>query len=57
MMKEVWEKGEEGAKVLVEYVKLSDYTTKYGHQDPNRNKERTNKKRRKKPQMDKEKNN
>jgi hypothetical protein len=29
MTKEVWEIGEEGAKMLVEYVRTSDYTTDY----------------------------
>jgi hypothetical protein len=53
MTKEVWKKGEEGAKMLEEYVKTSDYR----HQDPNRNEKRTNKKRRRNPQMDKEKEN
>jgi hypothetical protein len=37
--------------------KTSDYTTDYRHQDPNRNEERPNKKRRTKPQMYKEKDN
>jgi hypothetical protein len=36
-------------------LETSDYTTDYRHQDPNRNEERTNKKRRRKPQMDKKK--
>jgi hypothetical protein len=36
MTKEVWEKGEE-------YVKKSDYTTDYRHQDPNKNEERAKK--------------
>jgi hypothetical protein len=45
MTKEVWEKGEEGAKMLLEYVKTSNYTTNYRHLDPNKNEERTNKKR------------
>jgi hypothetical protein len=44
MTKEVWENGAEGAKMLVEYVKI--YTTDYRHQDSNRNEEITNKKRR-----------
>jgi hypothetical protein len=51
MTKAVWEKREEGAKMLVEYVKTSDYTTDYRHE------ERTNKKPRRKPQMNKEKDN
>jgi hypothetical protein len=29
MTKKVWEKGEERAKMLVEYMKTSDYTTDY----------------------------
>jgi hypothetical protein len=37
--------------------KTSDYTTDYRHQDPNWNEEITNKKPRRKPQMDKEKDN
>jgi hypothetical protein len=47
-------KGEKGAKMVVEYVKISDYTTDYRHQYPNRNVERTYKKRRKKPQTEKD---
>jgi hypothetical protein len=35
-------------------LKTSDYTTDYRHQGPNRNEERTNKKRQRKPQMDME---
>jgi hypothetical protein len=57
MTKEVWEKREEGTKMLVEYVKTSDYTTDYRDQYPNRNEIRMNQKRRRKPQMDKEKDN
>jgi hypothetical protein len=37
--------------------KTSDYTADYRHQDPNRNEERMYKKRRRKPQMDEEKDN
>jgi hypothetical protein len=37
--------------------KTSDYTKKYRHQDPKRNDERMYQKRRRKPQMDKDKNN
>jgi hypothetical protein len=44
--KEVWDKGEEGAKMLVEFVETTDYTTDYRNQYPNRNEERTIKKRR-----------
>jgi hypothetical protein len=37
--------------------KTSDYNMDCRHQDPNRNEDRTNKNRRTKPQMDKEKDN
>jgi hypothetical protein len=58
MTKAVWEKTEEGAKMLVEYVKnIGLHTTDFRHQEPNRNEERKNKKRRRKPQIDKEKDN
>jgi hypothetical protein len=40
MTKEVWEKREEGAKMLVEYVKTLDYTTDYRHEERTK-KERT----------------
>jgi hypothetical protein len=39
MTKKVWEKGEEGPKMLVEYVK--NIGLYYGHQDSNRNEEKT----------------
>jgi hypothetical protein len=42
MTTEVWEKEEEGAKMLVKNLKTSDYNTDYRHQDPNRNEKRTN---------------
>jgi hypothetical protein len=54
MAKEVWEREENGAKMLVEYVKKIGH---YGHQDTNRNEKRPNKKRRRKMQIDKEKDN
>jgi hypothetical protein len=54
MTKEVWEK-REGAKMLAEYVNTTD--TDYKHHDPNMNEIRTNQKRRRKLQMDKEKDN
>jgi hypothetical protein len=41
MTKEAWEKGEERAKMLIEYVKNIGLPTDYRHLDPNRKKERT----------------
>jgi hypothetical protein len=48
MTKEIWENGEKGAKIMEEYVK--NIGLYYGLIE-------TNKKRRRKPQMDKEKDN
>jgi hypothetical protein len=54
MTKEVWKKGEEGAKMLVEYVK--NIGLYYGLYTPTLKQERRrmNKKRRRNPQMDME---
>jgi hypothetical protein len=42
MTKDVWKKGEEKAKMLVEYVK--SIRLYYGHKDPNKNEQETTKK-------------